>query len=210
MSSDPIIGVLLAGGKSRRFGGGDKCLAPLAGTPMLTRAITRLETQVDGLILNANNTGGVFDAFELPIAPDPIEGFVGPLAGVLAGMGWAEQNRKARWVASVAGDTPLFPQDLVARLRDAVGERYPAIALAACDGQIHPTFGLWPTALATDLREALSSGTRRIVSWTDQHDCTVVEFEKSDLGGQMLDPFFNINTQQDLETAEAVLAGADN
>ncbi len=209
MPADAVIGVLLAGGRSRRFGGGDKCLAPLNGKPMLAHAIGRLAPQVDELILNANGDPGRFAEFSLPVVADPVEGFAGPLAGVLAGLDWARANANARWVATAATDSPLFPSDLVARLEGALGERYPAIALAACNGRTHPTFGLWPTALAEDLRQALLAGTRRVREWAERHDCALAAFDEQGAVGQRFDPFFNVNTKEELAAAEALLAGAD-
>lgn len=209
MGADAVIGVLLAGGRSRRFGGGDKCLAELNGKPMLAHAIDRLAPQVDRLILNANGDPSRFARFSLPLAADPVGGFAGPLAGVLAGLEWAHANGNARWVATAATDSPLFPRDLVARLRTALGERYPGIALAACNGQTHPTFGLWPTALADDLRQALLAGTRRVREWAERHDCVLADFTEQGATGRRFDPFFNVNTREELAAAEALLAGAD-
>lgn len=206
MSSEPVIGLLLAGGQSRRFGGGDKTLSALAGKPMLTHAIERLAPQVSTLILNANGDPERFADYGLTVVPDPMGDFAGPLAGVLAGLDWAARESDARWIVTAAGDSPLFPVDLVGRLMAGLKGRYPAIALAACGGQIHPTFGLWPVALAEDLAGALKTGTRRIVSWTDKHDCTVVDFGQRTLGGRTHDPFFNVNTRDDLQAAEALLA----
>ncbi len=207
MNEESVIGVLLAGGQSRRFGGGDKTLSALAGKPMLEHAIDRLSPQVNALVLNANGDPGRFAAYGLTVVADPVGDYAGPLAGVLAGLDWAKRESGARWVVTAAGDSPLFPDDLVARLMAAVEGRYPAIALAACGDQIHPTFGLWPVALAGDLSDALKTGVRRIVSWTDNHDCTIVDFGQHTQGSHVFDPFFNVNTREDLQAAEALLAG---
>jgi len=206
MNQEPVIGALLAGGQSRRFGGGDKTLSALAGKPMLDHAVERLTPQVNTLILNANGDPARFSAYGLTVVPDPVGDHAGPLAGVLAGLDWARRESDARWVVTAAGDSPLFPDDLVARLMAGIDGRYPAIALAACGGQTHPTFGLWPIALADDLANALKTGMRRIVSWTDNHDCTVVDFAERTLGGRAFDPFFNVNTREDLMAAETLLA----
>src|SRR5690606_18373365 len=110
---EAIVGTILAGGQSRRMGGGDKCLLDLAGKPLLAHVIERLEPQVSGLVLNANGESSRFDAFGMQVIPDGIEGFAGPLAGVLAGMTWAAVNDPAaRWVVTAASDTPFFPTDL--------------------------------------------------------------------------------------------------
>lgn len=204
---DAAIGVLLAGGQSRRMGGGDKCLLALAGRPLLAHVIERLEPQTERLVLNANGDAARFAEFGLPVIADPVEGFAGPLAGVLAGFNWARANTPhVRWIVTAATDTPFFPQDIVPRLLDATGGQYPAIALAASHGRTHPVFGLWPTLLADDLHEALNDGTRKVLDWTDRHTTTVAEFSDIRLGETTLDPFFNANRPDDLAHAETLLA----
>ena len=204
---EKIAGVLLAGGRSRRMGGGDKCLAELAGKPLLTHVIERLGPQTAALVLNANGDPDRFSAFGLPMVADTVEGFAGPLAGVLAGFTWAKNHTPdARWIVTAATDTPFFPDDLVARLFDATKGQYPAIALAQSDGRLHPVFGLWPVALGDDLSEALTSGTRKVLHWTGRHITTTAEFPLAQFGDATLDPFFNVNSPDDLAHAEAVFA----
>ncbi len=204
-ADDPVIGVLLAGGLARRMGGGDKCLLELAGRPLLSHAIERLAPQTDGLVLNANGDPARFAAFGLDVAPDPIAGYAGPLAGVLAGMEWARRNRpSARWIATAASDTPFFPRDYVARLLAAAQPHHPAIAMAASGGREHPVFSLWPVALIADLRSALESGTRKILDWTDRHTTVTVPFEMIDGPDGAIDPFFNANHPEDLERAARI------
>ncbi|MGI9420467.1 MAG: molybdenum cofactor guanylyltransferase MobA [Geminicoccaceae bacterium] len=204
---EQVVGVLLAGGQARRMGGGDKCLLPLAGQPLLDHVIGRLRPQVSALVLNANGDPARFASFDLPVVADPIEGFAGPLAGVLAGMRWARANQPdARWVGTAATDTPFFPRDLIARLIAATDGAYPAIALAVSDGRRHPVFGLWPTALADDLEQALESGTRKVLDWTDRHTTVSAEFPLLDAGAETLDPFYNVNRPADLAEADELLA----
>ncbi len=206
---EQIVGVLLAGGQSRRMGGGDKCLLELAGKPLLAHAIARLAPQTDALVLNANGDPQRFAAFGLPIAADPVAGFAGPLAGVLAGLDWTQEHEpQARWIATAATDTPFFPKNLVAGLHGATCGKYPAIALAASSERSHPVFGLWPTELADDLREALESGTRKVLDWTGRHTTMIAEFPQVRIGAVMLDPFFNANRREELSHAERVLAEA--
>ncbi len=206
---DTIVGVLLAGGRSRRMGGGDKCLLELAGRPLLSHAIDRLRPQVSTVILNANGDPARFSRFGLPVAADPVEGFAGPLAGVLAGFEWTRANRSnARWVATAATDTPFFPDDLVARLLAATDGVYPAISLALSGERTHPVFGLWPTALREDLRDALESGTRKVLDWTDRHKTVTAPFAPVQIAGRTLDPFFNANRPDDLSEAEALFEAA--
>ncbi|MBM7068531.1 molybdenum cofactor guanylyltransferase MobA [Actibacterium sp. 188UL27-1] len=193
------LGVILAGGQATRMGGGDKGLLMLDGQTMLTRVMDRLAPQVDRMVLNANGEAGRFSDYSLPVIPDSIAGFPGPLAGVLAGMDHAAENGMAQ-ILTVAADTPFFPIDLYDRLHadDA------PIRLAATHehGRTyrHPTFGLWPVALRHDLREALNNGLRKVVLWTDRHGTGEVLFAA--------EAFFNVNTPEDLTEARARLATA--
>lgn len=192
-----IAGVILAGGLATRMGGGDKCLLPLGGAPMLERIIARLAPQVDALALNANGPPGRFAHFGLPVLADSVEGFAGPLAGVLAGLDWAAgEGHEA--IVTAAGDTPFFPRDLAARLCETAEGMVHPLALAATPDGRQPTFGLWPVALRDDLRAALQSGLRKVVMWTDTHRGRMAEFPDSGA-------FFNVNTPEDLATAEAML-----
>lgn len=191
------FGIILAGGQATRMGGGDKCLLPLNGQPMLDHVIARLSPQVADLALNANGDATRFSRFNLPVLPDSIPDFAGPLAGVLAGMDWAAKMG-ATHVVSAAGDTPFMPCDLVPRLMLAAEIKGVDMALAATPDGRQPTFGYWPVALRDDLREALNGGLRKIVKWTDKHNAASAEwpFERA---------FFNINTPEDLDQAEKSL-----
>ena len=152
--TEPIVGVLLAGGQSRRMGGGDKCLAKLAGRPLLSHVVERLRPQTATLVLNANGDPERFSRFELPTVADPVEGFAGPLAGVLAGMDWAARLAPARrWLVSFATDAPFFPLDLAQRLAaGAAGAAGSCMACAESDGRRQPVFALWPVAAREALR----------------------------------------------------------
>ncbi len=207
------LGVILAGGLATRMGGGDKGLLSLGGQSLLTRVIDRLAPQVAGLALNANGDAARFAGLGLPVVADTIEGFAGPLAGVLAGLDWAaEQGAQA--IVTAAADTPFFPTDLVARLMAAAEGQVHPLVLATTPksgdemlksggkGRVnrHPTFGLWPVALRDDLRAALEAGLRKVVLWTDQHGGREALFE-----AEPFDPFFNVNRPEDLARAEALL-----
>src|SRR5262245_53984483 len=202
----PITGIILAGGLSRRMGGGDKGLLELADKPMLAHVIGRLTPQVDAIAINANGDPARFARFGLPVVADTIEGFVGPLAGVLAGLLWARANTpEARWVASVSADAPFLPHDLVAQLCTAVDTRGNAIAIAQSAGELHPVIGLWPVALADDLDAALRAGLRKVLHWTDRHGTVPVPFAPIDAGGTEVDPFFNANTPEELDEARRLI-----
>ncbi|MDA0962983.1 MAG: molybdenum cofactor guanylyltransferase MobA [Proteobacteria bacterium] len=203
--TETLPGVILAGGRAQRMGGGDKGRLILGGQPILARVIGRLAPQVGALALNANGDPGRFADLGLPVLPDSVEGFAGPLAGILAGMDWAA-GQGARAIVTVAADTPFLPRDLVARLRAGRGDpQVPVIAATpdpAKETLRHPTFGLWPVALRDDLRAALSAGTRKVTQWADAQGARAALFP---IAG--LDPFFNINTPQDLARAEILLSG---
>jgi molybdenum cofactor guanylyltransferase len=208
--AEEVTGVILAGGQSRRMGGGDKGLLEVAGKPMLGHVIERLGRQVGRLVINANGDPARFAAFGLPVVADTIAGFAGPLAGVLAGMRWSRANApEARWIATAAGDAPLLPTDLVVRCLEAIQDRPDAaVALAQSAGELHPVIGLWPVALADDLEDQLAAGVRKVLHWTDRHGTVPVPFAFVDAGGRSLDPFFNANTPQELDQLRALLARA--
>jgi molybdopterin-guanine dinucleotide biosynthesis protein A len=176
------------------MGGGDKCLLELAGRPLLARVIERIGRQARPLLLSANGDPGRFTGFGLPVAADPLPGFPGPLAGILAGMRWAARQG-AGHVLSLPTDTPFFPADLACRLLAAVdGER--PVACAASGGSIHPVFAVWPVKLAAPLETALRAGERRVGSFAQRCGHAVVEWPT-----EPSDPFFNINTPDDLALA---------
>ncbi|MEL6279952.1 MAG: molybdenum cofactor guanylyltransferase MobA [Pseudomonadota bacterium] len=195
-------GVILAGGLSRRMGGGDKSLLDLGGATILSRVRRRLSDQVEDIALNANGDPSRFRALELPVVPDTIDGFAGPLAGVLAGLDWAAEAGYDK-IVTVAADTPFFPSDLVERLTAAAeAENDAPLACAQTQGRDHPTFGLWLVALREDLRTALAEeGLRKVVLWTERHGCARAEFPMVETSRGPLDPFFNVNTPDDMAEA---------
>jgi molybdenum cofactor guanylyltransferase len=208
-STSEVTGIILAGGQSRRMGGGDKGLLELAGKPMLQHVIDRLRPQVGRIAINANGDPARFARFGLPIIPDTVGGFVGPLAGVLAGMRWSAVHAPgARWIATAAGDAPLLPTDLVRRLLAAAETRPIAIALAQSYGELHPVIGLWPVALADDLEAQLARGVRKVLHWTDRHGTVPAPFPAAQIGGAEIDPFFNANTPAELDELRAAFAKA--
>ena len=197
-----VVGLLLAGGQSRRMGGGDKTLRLLGGIPLLERVIERLRPQIDALVLNANGDPARFARCALPVVPDSVPGFAGPLAGVLAGLDWAATHRSdCHYVVSVATDAPFLPADLVVRLAEGLDEAGADLSCATTGGRSHPVFGLWPVRLRDDLRGALvDQGIRKVDLWTARHKLATVPFSD-----QPVDPFFNANRPEDLETASVLL-----
>ncbi len=196
------LGVILAGGRATRMGGGDKGLLPLGKSTILDHVIERLSPQVSGLALNANGDPDRFAAFGLPVLPDSLSDFPGPLAGVLAGLDWAAEAG-AEAIVTAAADTPFFPADLVPVLLRAAEEQARPIALARTENGRHPTFGLWPVALREDLRAALEQGVRKVVLWTDRHGTAMADFPSLPF-----DPFFNVNAPEDLTEAQGYLGDA--
>jgi molybdopterin-guanine dinucleotide biosynthesis protein A len=206
MKQGPIIGVLLAGGRSSRLGGGDKCLLTLGGKPLLARAIERLKPQVDAMVLNVNGDPSRFAAFGLPTVADEATDFAGPLAGILAGLEWTSaQKLQAPFIVTVATDAPFFPLDLVERLVDAERAHpgHPIVASSAA-GE-HPVFGLWPLWIGPQIKESLAGGRRKVLDFAKEQSAAAVYFEPVKIGGSVVDPFFNINEAGDLAAAERLV-----
>ena len=204
-AEDAVIGVLLAGGLARRMGGGDKPLRMIAGKTILDHVIERLRPQCSDLVINANGDAARFAPWRLPVVPDSVEGFAGPLAGILAGLDWAAAHRPAiRHVVSVAADTPFIPRDLVARLAAGARAERAQLACAASGGWSHPVIGLWPVAIRDELRHALTvDDERKIDRFTRRFALATVTWPTDPI-----DPFFNANEPDDLSIAEALLARA--
>ncbi|SCM67412.1 molybdenum cofactor guanylyltransferase MobA [Donghicola eburneus] len=193
--------VILAGGKATRMGGGDKGLRTIGGKPLLDHVLDRMRPQSGPIALNANGDPARFTDYDLPVLPDTLPDHPGPLAGVLAGLDWAAANGHEA-IVTAAADTPFFPADLVDRLQQAAGPSGLALAATREGEKIwrQPTFGLWPVALRDDLRDDLQNGLRKIVMWTDQHDAGLAIFDTDPV-----DPFFNVNTPDDITEAERLL-----
>lgn len=200
-----IGSVILAGGQARRMGGADKAFLPLAGKPLLAHVVARLAPQVSDIVISANGDLARFTSFGLPVIADSLGEFVGPLAGLLAGLEWFAKNRPdISYVVSVPTDTPFLPADLVARFLAA---RFDAgrPLVARSESGVHPVIGLWPVEMAQDLRKALNEGVRKVGAWTELQSAIEVTFPLEEVGGKPLDSFFNINRPEDLAKAEALL-----
>jgi len=202
-ASPPVVGVLLAGGQSRRMGGGDKCLRPLGGQPILARIIGILRPQVRQLVINANGDPARFAAFGLPVTADSVKGHPGPLAGVLAGLDWAALHAPdCRHVVTVPTDAPFLPADLVGRMLQEMEREQADLACAASGGQSHPVVGLWPVALRDELRRAMTvEEIRKVDRWTARYRLVTVDFPAAPV-----DPFMNVNRPEDLAEAERLLS----
>ena len=200
-------GVVLAGGLARRMGGGDKALREIGGRTILARVIARLEPQCESLVINANGDPRRFASFGIPVIADGVQDYPGPLAGILAALDWAADNRPdAAWILSAPGDCPFLPRDLVARLSQALMADNAELAIAASQGQSHPVIGLWNVALRDALRRALVvEGLRKVGQWTARYRLATVTWP-----AEPLDPFFNANTVDDLAEGERLAAIDDH
>jgi len=203
--SADVAGIVLAGGRGRRLGQGEKCLRRLGGQSLLEHAVQRAAPQTATLLLSFNGNACELPPCGLPVIPDTVPGFAGPLAGVLAGLEYLQAREPGvRWLASFACDCPWFPLDVVRRLRQHAERAACEVAVACSAGRLHPVFALWSCDLAAPLRDALV-----------RHDMRGAgEFLRTrrhvavDWPASPFDPFFNINTPEELALAEARLAGA--
>ena len=203
MTPDVPVGIVLAGGLARRMGGGDKALIRIGNETILQRALARLKPQTSGIVLNANGDPARFASFGLPVVADSVSDFAGPLAGILAGLDWAAANRPGtEWVVSVPSDCPFLPRDLVAKLRAArIAENKPLVCAHSGDWR-HPVVGLWPVALREDLRHAITvEDLHKIEVWTARHGVALADWKT-----EPVDPFFNVNTPEDMERATQLAA----
>ena len=200
------FGLVLAGGLARRMGGGDKALIRIGNETILSRTLSRLRPQVSGVVLNANGDPARFASFGLPVVADSVPDFAGPLAGILAGLDWIAANRpETEWMVSVPGDCPFLPRDLVARLHAArIAEGKP-LACAHSGDWRHPVVGLWQVSLRENLRHAITvEDLRKIEVWTARHGVALADWPV-----EPVDPFFNVNTPEDVEMATK-LAASEN
>jgi molybdopterin-guanine dinucleotide biosynthesis protein A len=197
------LGVVLAGGRARRLGGGDKARIQIGGASILQRVLERLSPQCSALILNANAEPARFADSGLPIVADSVPDFAGPLAGVLAALDWtADHAAQIEWVVSAPSDCPFLPRDLVARLHQARVAAAAQLACARSGERRHPVVAIWPVQLREDLRRALTTeGVRKADAWIARHSLGIAEWP-----AVPVDPFFNVNTPQDAAEGERLAA----
>ena len=202
ITPESVVGIILAGGLARRMGGGDKCLLPLVGKTLLQRTIERAQPQTTPLLLNANGNSLRFARTRLPVVADIYPNNLGPLAGIHAGLQWMKTNSpNTEWLASFASDTPFFPTDLVARLLVAATTKHAQLAIATSSHRAHPIFALWHRSLIDNIEQQLETGEApRLQDWIKKQKLVEVEF-----AADGYDPFFNINTPQDLYAAEPMV-----
>ncbi len=189
---EQITGLILAGGRGSRMGGVDKGLQNHLGMPLAMQALLRLQPQVGALMINANRNLAAYESMGVPVWPDALADYPGPLAGFLAGL----ERCETPYLVTVPCDTPNFPTDLVERLAAALVAEDAEIAMAATreDGQlqVQPVFCLMAATLMESLVAFIQSGQRKIDRWTGQHRCATVVFDDADA-------FFNANTLDELQ-----------
>jgi len=192
------LGLILAGGRAQRMGGGDKALIRIGERTILEHTLAHFVPQCASVVINANGDPARFAAIGLPVVADSVPGFAGPLAGILAGLDWAaELHTDIAWVASVPSDCPFLPRDLVARLHHARGDAGTPLACARSGRRAHHVIGLWPVALREALRHALvDEALRKVETWTARYGVAATDWPDTPV-----DPFFNINTPEDAAEA---------
>jgi molybdopterin-guanine dinucleotide biosynthesis protein A len=197
-----VIGLILAGGQARRMGGADKAFLKLGGETLIARAIARARPQAGEIIINANGDLERFASLGCGVIADRIGGFLGPLAGILGGFEWMRVNRpEARWLASFACDCPFFPADMVERLVAEAQSRGVPIAIAASGERHHPVFAVWSASLPVTSESVLrGEGLRKMDDFVAGFPNTRVVFPSAPI-----DPFFNINTPDDLVRAQILI-----
>jgi molybdopterin-guanine dinucleotide biosynthesis protein A len=197
------FGLVLAGGLARRMGGGDKALIRIGNETILQRALARLKPQTAGIVINANGDPARFVSCGLPVVADSVPDFAGPLAGILAGLDWVAAHKpRVEWVVSVPGDCPFLPRDLVAKLHAARITSGRLLACAHSGDWRHPVVALWHVGLREDLRHAITvEDLRKIEVWTARHGVALAEWAT-----EPADPFFNVNTPEDVEKATKLAA----
>jgi molybdenum cofactor guanylyltransferase len=203
VTTSPTLGLVLAGGLARRMGGGDKARITIGGVTILQRVLACLTPQCERVIINANGDPQRFADTGLPVVADSVPDFAGPLAGILAGLDWAAAKApQTAWLASVPGDCPFLPQDLVAQLHAARLAAGTPLACARSGEWRHPVVALWPVALREDLRRALvNEDLHKIEIWTARHGVAIADWP-----AEPIDPFFNVNTPEDAARAEILAA----
>ncbi|HXW42581.1 MAG TPA: molybdenum cofactor guanylyltransferase MobA [Xanthobacteraceae bacterium] len=203
MAYPPTLGVVLAGGRAHRMGGGDKARIRVGGATILDRVLARLRPQCRGLILSANADAARFADTGLPVVTDSVPDHAGPLAGILAGLDWAADNAPGTaWIVSAPNDCPFLPRDLLARLHQARVEAAALLSCAQSGEQRHPVIALWPLALRDELRRALrDEGVRKVDQWTARYAVGVAAWPFAPV-----DPFFNVNTPEQAAEAERLAA----
>ena len=199
INKENILGLILAGGQSKRMGNINKSLAIINNKSLLEITLSLVKKQLNTVIINSNVRLNIANKYNLPIIKDSLSGFFGPLAGILAAMEYANK-KKIKWLLTVPCDAPFFPKDLTKKLLSHAIKKKKDIVIAKSGGRNHPVFGIWSTSLTKSLKTALKKKQiRKMDVWIEEHNFSVVNFVYD-----KIDPFFNINDQKDLKRANKI------
>ena len=194
-----ILILLLAGGLSRRFGGGIKTFAKINGVTIFEKIISGLKKQGVNIIINANSNHKIFSNSKLPIIADIKKNFQGPLAGIYTSMIWIKEKKlDIEWILSVPNDTPFLPNNLLDVFVSKINKTK-KILIARSNNKIHPVIGIWNINLLKNLEQELKSDNRKIMEWVYKNEYDIVDFPV-----KFYDPFFNINNKEDIIEAEQI------
>ncbi len=198
INKEKILFAILAGGQSKRFGGGFKTFTKISGTTILNQIINILSSFSNDIIINANNLDE-FNKLDHPIVKDKFEGFLGPLAGIHASILWAKKNNSDKeWIFTVPSDTPFLPSNLLDEFLSSYSSDT-EILIARSNQRHHPVIGMWHVSLLKSLEKELEAKNSKIMLWVKKHRYKFVEFDQNQENN-----FFNINTQQDLNNAKKI------
>ncbi len=200
MNANNVCAIILTGGLSKRMGGENKTFKKFNNRIIFDRILNKVESQVGKIIISSNGDKNLFNSYKIVVVADILKGFLGPLAGIHSGFKWLIDNEiKCEWLATIPGDTPFIPDDLIEKLIEKANLGNHKIIIAKSFGKIHPTVGLWHISLYKNLEENIIKGKRKILDWASNHSLKYLEFK-----GFKYDPFFNINYKEDIKKAEEI------
>mgnify|MGYP001289777080 FL=1 len=199
MKEHNILGVILAGGKSSRFGS-NKSLSKLANNKLIEHVINKIDKYFPEILVVSNDSGLKIENQKIKIIKDCIKGYLGPLAGVLSAMKYANSfENKFKWLITFPCDTPFFEKLIIEKMIEKTVSPKEKIYFVKDRKQRHNIFGLWSTSLESVLEEDLNNNFRKVDLWADKIGCNFIE---KDIQNE--NEFLNINTKEDLELAEKI------
>jgi len=191
-----MLALIMIGGQSKRMGGGIKSFIEFNHKSLLDRIIERASPQVNKMIINCNNKNKKLLKYDMPVIADLKQNYLGPLAGIHSAMNWIINNEpQIKWLVSLPGDTPFIPKNLISSFKKKITSKS-KIILAQSNNKIHPVIGAWHTSLFENLDNNLDQGVRKIMSWAKMHPIDYIDYSIENY-----DPFFNINSKDDINIA---------